>query len=335
MSELTDPDPQGKISRAIWTVSRGKLAIETEELGKRPAGSVLVRSLFSGVSRGTERLVFEGLVPESEWQRMRAPLQAGNFPFPVKYGYSTIGRVEDGSSHLNGQTVFALHPHQDWFYADEATLVPVPESLPPRRATLAANMETALNGVWDSGAAPGDNIVIIGAGVVGCLIAGICGRMPGAEVTLVDPLSSRKKFASNLGVNFSGPETSPREADIVFHTSATSEGLATALTSAGLEASIVEMSWYGSAQTSVPLGGAFHSKRLRLISSQVGSVSPTRRVRWSHQRRLAKALTLLDDHRYDTLLTHDVPFSSVVEVLPGLFNRSTDALGITINYERT
>lgn len=335
MPELADPDPQGKTSRSIWTVSRRKLAIETKELGKKPAGSVLVRSLFSGVSRGTERLVFEGLVPESEWQRMRAPQQAGNFPFPVKYGYSTIGRVEDGSSHLNGQTVFALHPHQDWFYADEATLIPVPESLPPRRATLAANMETALNGVWDSGAAPGDHIVIIGAGVVGCLIAGICGRMPGAEVTLVDTLSSREEIASQFGVNFSVPETSPREADIVFHTSATSEGLKTALNSAGFEASLVEMSWYGSAKISVPLGGAFHSKRLRLISSQVGSVSPTRRVRWSHQKRLAKALTLLKDHQYDTLLTHDVPFISAAEMLPELFNKSTDALGITINYERT
>ncbi|MFM8700505.1 MAG: zinc-dependent alcohol dehydrogenase [Hyphomicrobiales bacterium] len=335
MSELADPGPQGKTSRAIWTVSRGKLAIETEELGKKPAGSVLVRSLFSGVSRGTERLVFEGLVPESEWHTMRAPMQAGHFPFPVKYGYSTVGRVSDGSSHLNGQTVFALHPHQDWFYADEATLVPVPEGLPPRRATLAANMETALNGVWDSGAAPGDRIVIIGAGVVGCLIAGICGRMPGTEVTLVDVFSSRKRIASCLDVAFSGPETSPREADIVFHTSATSEGLATALNSAGFEASVMEMSWYGSAQIGVPLGGAFHSKRLRLISSQVGSVSPTRRARWSHQSRLAKALTLLEDHQYDTLLTHDVPFISAAEMLPELFNKSTDILGITINYERT
>lgn len=332
MSELADPDPQGKTSRAIWTVSRGKLAIETRELGKKPAGSVLVRSLFSGVSRGTERLVFEGLVPESEWQRMRAPLQAGNFPFPVKYGYSTIGRVEDGSSHLNGQTVFALHPHQDWFYADETTLVPVPESLPPRRATLAANMETALNGVWDSGAAPGDNIVIIGAGVVGCLIAGICGRMPGTEVTLVDPLSSREEIASLLGVNFSGPETSPCEADIVFHTSATSEGLATALNSAGFEASVMEMSWYGSAQIGVPLGGAFHSKRLSLISSQVGSVSASRRERWSRQRRLAKALSLLDDARFDALLTHNVPFSEADTLLPELFDISADVLGITITY---
>ena len=332
MSALADPASEGKSSRALWTVSRGKIAIRTENIGPKPEGGVLVRSLFSGLSRGTERLVFEGRVPESEWQNMRAPMQAGDFPFPVKYGYAAVGRVEDETSRLNGKIVLALHPHQECFFAAETALVTVPGTIPSRRATLAPNMETALNGVWDSGVGPGDRIVIIGAGIVGCLIAAICAGLPGAEVTLVDVRSSRSALASELGVKFVTPDLAPQDADLVFHTSAAPEGLATALSCAGFEGRIIEMSWYGAALIPVPLGGAFHSKRLSLISSQVGSVSPSRRGRWSHQRRLAKALALLDDARFDALLTHNVPFSQADTLLPELFDISADVLGITITY---
>ena len=332
MSALADPDPQGKRTRALWTVSRGKLAIREESIGPKPEGAVFVRSVFSGVSRGTERLVFDGNVPESEWQTMRAPMQAGEFPFPVKYGYAAVGRVDDPASSLDGKFVLALHPHQDCFFADVTKLIPVPANIPPRRATLAPNMETALNGVWDSGAGPGDRIVIVGAGIVGCLVAALCAALPGAEVTLIDVLPSRGLLAETLGVNFSTPDTAPPQADLVFHTSASAAGLNTAVSCAGFESRIVEMSWYGRASPVVPLGGAFHSKRLQLISSQVGAVSPLRRPRWSYERRLAKALALLDHEKFDALLTHLVAFDDAAMLLPDLFDHSVDALGITITY---
>ncbi len=204
-----------------------------------------MRTLFSGISRGTERLVFEGSIGLSEWERMRCPMQEGAFPFPVKYGYCTTGVVEDGPAHLVGSRVFCLHPHQDFFNVPITALASIPDEVPVRRATLAANMETALNAVWDSGAGPGDRIVVVGAGVVGLLVASLAARLPDAAVTAIDVDESRLPVAAALGAGFARPEHAPADADVVFHASASGLGLDTAINCAGLEATIVEMSWYG------------------------------------------------------------------------------------------
>ena len=190
----------------------------------RRTGFAQVRTLFSGISRGTERLVLAGLVPTSEWQRMRAPLQAGEFPFPVKYGYCAVGVVEAGPDTLLGRSVFCLHPHQDRFIAPVGMLTPVPEDVPARRATLAANMETALNALWDAGAGPADRIVVIGGGVVGLLVGFLAARLPGAQVVLSDVDPSRASLAAELGIAFAQPGALPADADIVFHTSASEHG---------------------------------------------------------------------------------------------------------------
>nr|WP_244543949.1 zinc-binding alcohol dehydrogenase [Bosea lupini] len=282
-------------------------------------GECLVRTLWSGISRGTERLVFEGRVPESEYERMRAPLQQGAFPFPVKYGYCAVGTVDAGPERLLGRTVFCLHPHQDRFVVSADRVTPLPEGLSARRAVLAANMETALNAHWDAGSGPADRIVVVGGGVLGLLVAYIAARLPGAEVTLVDLDDGRAGLARALGCRFALPADCPQDADLVFHASASAAGLATAIGAAGFEARIVELSWYGEGNVATPLGGAFHARRLQLISSQVGQVSPSRRARFDYARRMQAALVLLEDERLDALITDEIAFEDAPTRLPALF----------------
>ncbi|MCP4561317.1 MAG: zinc-binding alcohol dehydrogenase [Bosea sp.] len=293
--------------------------MNTEELPAPGPGDCLVRTLWTGISRGTERLVFEGRVPESEYERMRAPLQQGAFPFPVKYGYCAVGTVDAGPEELFGRTVFCLHPHQDRFVVAANRVTPLPEGLPARRAVLAANMETALNTHWDAGSGPADRIVVVGGGVLGLLVAFIAARLPGAEVTLVDLDESRAGLAQALGCRFALPADCPVDADLVFHASASAAGLATAIGAAGFEAKIVELSWYGEGSVAAPLGGAFHARRLQLISSQVGQVAPSRRARFDYARRMQTALGLLADERLDALITDEIAFGDAPARLPALF----------------
>jgi threonine dehydrogenase-like Zn-dependent dehydrogenase len=293
---------------------------------------VIVRTEFSGVSRGTERLVLSGSVGPSEWERMRAPLQAGALPFPVKYGYCAAGIVERGPDRLIGRRVFVLHPHQDVFAAPVSMAVPVPDDVPARRATLAANMETALNALWDSAAGPADQIAVVGGGIVGLLIAYLSSRLPGASVTLVDVAAERQTLARHFGFAFATPDRAPADCDVVFHTSVTAAGLATAIGAAGLEGTVVELSWYGDGLTPVPLGGAFHSRRLKLISSQVGHVSPARRPRWDYRRRIEAALRLLADPALDALLTEEITFDEAPAKLPEALAPGAPGLAPVIRY---
>jgi threonine dehydrogenase-like Zn-dependent dehydrogenase len=291
-----------------------------------------VRTLYSGLSRGTERLVFEGRVPASEWKRMRAPAQSGDFPFPVKYGYSAVGIVEAGPKELLDRHVFVLYPHQERFVVSSEDVVAIPKDIPARRAVLTANLETALNVLWDGNAAPGDRIVLIGAGIVGLLIGALAGRLPGAEVTIIDIDPSRGMLAKALGVAFSEPISAPRDADLVIHTSASQAGLALALECAGNEATIVEASWHGEGACNVSLGGSFHSRRLRLVSSQVGDIACHRRPRWTQRRRLETALRLLSDERLDALLGEEVPFAELPKLLPRLFAHNAPGVGALVRY---
>jgi len=281
------------------------------------ADSLQVRAINSGISRGTESLVFHGKVPESEWARMRCPFQEGEFPFPVKYGYAMVGRVEDGPAEQIGERVFSLYPHQSRFVIPATSAISIPDAVSDQRAVLAAQMETAMNGTWDAAPRIGDRIAIVGGGVAGCLLAYLCARLPGTQVTLIDINPDRREVAAALGANFATPdEELPSGCDLVFHASGTAEGLALALSLAGFEATVVEMSWYGSKPVAVDLGGAFHSQRLTILSSQVGSVSPARRARWDHRRRLSRALSLCADPRLDVLVSDETPFADIPARLP-------------------
>jgi NADPH:quinone reductase-like Zn-dependent oxidoreductase len=320
------------IAAALWYCGASKAEIRREVLGPPGAGEVRVKSLYSAISRGTESLVFAGRVPESEFARMRAPFMAGDFPFPIKYGYATVGRVEDGSAALSGRNVFALYPHQTRFNLPAASALVLPDDVSPHRAVLAANMETALNGVWDATPGPADHIAVIGAGVVGSLVAYLCGRLPAARVTLVDINPARAELASALGVSFAEPAKAERDCDLVVHASGSPDGLNTALELAGDEATVLEMSWYGDRIVSALLGGPFHSRRLRLLSSQVGSIAPSHRPRWTHHRRLAAALGLLTDPRLDVLLAPDIAFGDLPERLPQILAPGSTTLCQPIAY---
>jgi len=319
-------------AQALWYVGPGKAEIRAEPVAPLRPGEVRVRATLSALSRGTERLVFSGMVPESEYDRMRAPFMGGAFPFPVKYGYAMVGRIEDGPAELRNRLCFALYPHQTVFNLAAEKIVPLPERLPPERAVLAANMETALNATWDGEAEKARKIAVVGAGVLGLLVARLCVKGTGAAVTLVDIEPSRAKVAQKLGAAFAAPDEAPKECDLVFHTSASEAGLATALSLAAFEATVLELSWYGAREVKVPLGGAFHSQRLKLVSCQVGHVAPSHRATWSYRRRLEEALRLLDDPALDALLGPAVAFADLPKKLPDILNPTSGVLCQLVRY---
>ncbi len=317
---------------AFWTLAPGHGALREESLPAPGEGEVRVRSLFGAVSRGTEALVFQGRVPESEWQRMRAPLQAGEFPGPVKYGYVNVGVVEAGPEALLGRDVFCLYPHQDRYVVPAAAVTPLPAGLPAARAVLAANMETAINGCWDAEPRVGDRIVVIGAGVVGALVAWLCAAIPGTRVRLVDIAPERAELARALGVDFHLAGEAPADNDLVIHASGNPEGLRQALALAGDEARVVEMSWYGDRGVGLPLGEAFHSRRLKLISSQVGRLPVERVPRWDYRRRLSLALELLRDPRLDALISGESDFLELPDLMPRLIAAAGEVLCHRLRY---
>ncbi len=286
-------------------------------------GEARVRTLVSGLSRGTETLVFAGAVPASQRALMRCPHQEGEFPGPVKYGYCSVGRVEAGPSGWAGRRVFCLYPHQDRYVVSVDALVPIPDAVPSERAVLAANLETAINGLWDAAPRIGDRVAVVGAGVVGSLCAALLARMPGVSVELIDIDPRRAPLAEALGCRFSLPSQATPEADLVVHASGHSSGLATALRIAGFEATVLELSWYGEREVSVPLGEAFHSRRLTLRSSQVGAVATAQRARWTYRRRLTLALELLADPVFEACLGGRSHFPDLPETLARL-TRSPD-----------
>jgi len=322
-------------ARAFWIAAPGRGEIRTEPLVMPPGdrdGVVVVRALYSGISRGTEALVFQGRVPVSEYQRMRAPFQAGEFPAPVKYGYSSVGRVELGPRELKDRHVFVLHPHQTRYVVPAGAVHVLPDSVPPERAVLTANLETAINGVWDSRPQIGDRVTVVGAGAVGCLVAWLAGRVPGADVELVDVNPQRASVARALGVRFATPEQATENADVVVHASGAPSGLECALRVAGFEATIVEMIWYGDQTVPVTLGAAFHARRLTLKSSQVGTVASSQRARWDTRRRMQLALTLLADPVLDALITGESEFDALPVVMARLASAPGDTLCHRIRY---
>jgi 2-desacetyl-2-hydroxyethyl bacteriochlorophyllide A dehydrogenase len=328
---------QGQIvvARSLWYVKPGVAELRAERLAAPRPGEARVATLYSAVSRGTERLVANGEIPESEWTSMRAPLQSGAFPYPVKYGYSATGIVTAGSDTLLGKTVFCLHPHQDHFQVAEDMLAIVPDGIPAKRATLAANMETALNAHWDAATQPGDQVLVVGAGVVGLLVAHLAQRIAGADVTITDIDAGKADIAVALGLSFAMPDSIPKDNRIVFHTSASGGGLETAISAAAFEGRIIELSWFGARPATVRLGGAFHSRRLQIISSQVGHVAPSQRANVSHRQRLAKAIALLDDARLDALTASEIDFETAPATLPKIFSGNFAAPCPIIRYTKT
>ena len=320
-------------ARAFWVRTPGEGEIRPERLPEAGPGDVVVRTLHSGISRGTETLVFRGQVPASEHRRMRAPFQDGEFPGPVKYGYLSVGVVEQGPGELRGRTVFCLYPHQTAYVVPADAVVPVPDDVPPRRAVLAGTVETAVNALWDAPPLVGDRVTVVGAGMVGCCVARLLARFPGTTVELVDVDNTRAEVASALGVPFASPEHATGERDLVVHASATSAGLQLSLDLLRAEGTVLDLSWYGDRDVTLPLGGAFHARRLNLRASQVGLVAPARRDTRTTRDRLSLALELLRDPSFDALLSGSSRFRNLPEVMGQLADGRLSALCHTISYD--
>ena len=321
---------------AFWTVAPGRGELRRETLPPLRDGDVLVRSLYSAISRGTESLVFRGEVPPSEYQRMRAPFQQGDFPAPVKYGYINVGVVEAGcgaqAQALVGRRVFCLYPHQQAYVVPATAVVALPDAVPSARAVLAANLETAINAIWDASPTLGDRIAVVGGGVLGALVTWLCARIPGTEVELIDLDPSRAALATALGAGFALPDGARGNCDLVIHASGAPAGLARALELAGDEATVLEMSWYGQRSVTLALGEAFHARRLTLRSSQVGRLPPRQAPRWTYRRRMELALSLLVDSLPDVLISGESDFASLPDTLQRLSSAPAGALCHRIRY---
>ena len=319
-------------AHAFWLREPGVGEIRPAPLREPGPGDVLVRTLRSGVSRGTETMVFRGGVPASQYAAMRAPFQDGDFPGPVKYGYLSVGVVEQGPPELRGRTVFCLYPHQTAYVVPAQAVVVVPDDVPPARAVLAGTVETAVNALWDGGPLLGDRITVVGAGMVGCSVARLLTRIPGVQVTLVDIDATRADVAAALGVGFALPADAGGGRDLVVHTSATSAGLQQSLDLLAPEGTVIDLSWYGDAEIRLSLGGAFHSGRLGIRASQVGVVAAARRGRRTAAERLALALDLLRDPAFDALITGVSRFDELPDVMARLAGGSLPALCHTLSY---
>jgi len=320
-------------AHAFWLRGPGRGEIRPVALPEPGSGDVVVRTLRSGVSRGTETLVFRGGVPPSQYAAMRAPFQEGDFPGPVKYGYLNVGAVEEGPPELHGRTVFCLYPHQTAYVVPAAAVTVVPDDIPPARAVLAGTVETAVNALWDAAPLVGDQVAVVGAGMVGCCVARLLARFPGVDVTLVDVDESRAEVAAALGAAFALPAHARGGCDLVVHTSATSAGLQRSLDLLAPEGTVLDLSWYGDAEVRLSLGGAFHAGRLGLRASQVGTVSPARSPRRTTADRLALALDLLHDPGFDVIVTGASRFEELPDVMARLAEQSLPALCHTITYE--
>ncbi len=321
------------VERAYWLAEPGRGEIRAVEVQDPGPGEVRVRTLRSGVSRGTELLVHAGRVPTDQHDTMRAPYQEGEFPGPVKYGYLSVGVVEGGPAEHLGRTVFCLHPHQTAYVVPVAAVTVVPDDVPAERAVLAGTVETAVNALWDAAPLVGDRVTVVGAGMVGCCVARLLAQIPGVVATLVDLDESRAGTASALGLGFATPDGAPSEQDLVLHTSGTAAGLQRSLDLLAEDGTVVDLSWYGRDPVTLSLGAAFHSRRLSVRASQVGAVAIARRGRRTHAQRLALALELLRDPAYDALLTGSSPFEELPRVMDDLATGRLDGLCHTITYD--
>jgi hypothetical protein len=317
---------------AFWLCEPGLGRIKPVALADPGPEQVMVRTVRSAISRGTETLVFRGGVPADQYALMRAPFQEGDFPGPVKYGYLNVGVVEQGPPQLRGRTVFCLYPHQTTYVVPAASVLVVPDDVPPARAVLAGAVETAINALWDAAPLVGDRATVVGAGMIGCCVARVLARFPGVSVTLVDIDPGRSALAAALGVDFAVPAAAVGGRDLVVHTSATSAGLQQSLDLLRPEGTVLELSWYGDSNVSLSLGGAFHSGRLGIRASQVGAVAPARRTSRTTTDRLALALELLRDSSFDALLTGVSRFEELPEVMSQLSAGTLPAVCHSISY---
>ena len=313
-------------ARAVWFAAPRAVEIRDEPLGRLGPRDVVVRAIASAISHGTELLVYRGQVPRGT--TLDLPTLAGSFDFPIKYGYASVGRVEQVGSAVAdlhpGDLAFTLHPHQDVYVVPAALARRLPPELPPERGLFVANLETALNALLDEPVRLGERVVVFGQGVVGLLIGQLARRNGAERVIVVDGYEGRRRLARELGADAAWAPakdladrlrdaTDGRGADLVFEASGNPAALQAAIEAVAPHGTVVACSWYGSKPVSLELGGHFHRGRVRIRSSQVGQVDPGLLPRWDRARRSDAVRELLSGLPLDRLVTHRFPLEQAAD----------------------
>ena len=301
-------------TRALVFVEPRRVEVRGVELREPEPGEVLVRTELSGISGGTELLAYRGQIDPTLPLDEELGALGGTFAFPFRYGYGCVGRVERSRGPVDeGASVFAFHPHQDAFVAPAAEVLPF--DVPPRHATRFPLVETALQISLDTGDVSGRVVAVFGLGPVGLLTA-ILLRGRGARVVAAEPSGWRRDLAASLGIAASAPGELPDAAraaaahgvPVAIETSGDPQALAAALPLLAHEGTALVASWYGTKPVRLPLGGAFHRRRLTIRSTQVSTIPSALRAEWSVDRRRAEAWRLMGDLPLGALATHEVPF---------------------------
>jgi NADPH:quinone reductase-like Zn-dependent oxidoreductase len=320
--------------RELWFVAPGRVEVRHSEQRPLEPGTVRARGLASGISQGTELLLFKGEGPVPFDPSLDAP---GRATYPRRYGYAWVGEICEGSGPFpRGARVFALAPHGDEHLAEPASFRLLPEQVPPARAVLAANLETAINVVWDGAVALGDRVIVVGGGLVG-LLAGYCARLGGArQVALVEPASRRRDVARRLGFDEAVPPERATalgtDADVVIEASGNPACLDLAIARARHEGVVTVASFYGQRVAPVALGSEFHRRRLTLRASQVSHLPPARAAAWSFARRFELVCQLLQDPLLDVLLEPATPFDAAASTYERLARAPGDLLQTVFSY---
>lgn len=318
--------------KELWHISGTDSVIQKSQVDETLAEAV-VQSYYSFISAGTERIVSMGQVPGQIANQMRVPYMKGNFPFPVSYGYSVVGKVIKGPDKLKSRFVHLLHPHHDFVLAKEQDIFLIPDKVPAKRAVFASNMETVVNAIWDSKFQLGDRILIAGFGTVGALLALTLMQFPGINVMITDRNRERKNFIKACGIElFEEGINSDEQFDICFHCTGNENGLQLCIDHARMEGKIIELSWYGNKNVNVNLGGSFHIGRKTIISSQVSNIPVDKKTFWDFKKRKELVFKLLENNIYDRLPCLEIPFTDSPKFFNRLRNDIINEQGLIIRY---
>jgi 2-desacetyl-2-hydroxyethyl bacteriochlorophyllide A dehydrogenase len=320
---------------SVWLPRAREVELRRESVANVQPSDVRIAAIASAISHGTEMLVFRGLVPEG--LELDLPTLRGSFTFPIKYGYASVGRVVEAGADVGclavGDAVFVHHPHQSTYVVPATMPIRLPDGLDPLLGVFLANVETAVNVVVDAAPRLGERVAVFGQGVVGLLITQLLRRTGVSQIVVVEPVAQRRDLALALGADValeSGGSIS--DVDLAIEVSGNAAALDAALNSVAFGGTVVVASWYGTKTVPLMLGGAFHRRRLRIVSSQVSTIDAALQPRWTHQRRLALASQLLSELELTSLITHRFPIDRAAEAFALVDQHGDQTIQVVLTY---
>lgn len=333
--------------RSVFFTAPNQAAVIEESLPALAPGEVLVETLVSAISPGTEMLFYRGQLPAGVAVDTSIASLSGGLSYPLKYGYACVGRViglgADVPDEWSGRLIFAFHPHESHFCAPVASLLPVPSGIDPERAALLPNAETAVNLVMDAAPLVGERVVVFGLGIVGLLTTALLAQFPLAARYAVDPIESRRALAASLGATetfapadletLSTALAESSGADLIFELSGQPAALDQAVQMAGFGARVVVGSWYGNKRANLDLGEHFHRNRLQIVSSQVSTLAPHLTGRWTKARRIQSAWRFLADLPVERLVTHRFPVEEAANAYRLIDQQPEQTVQVLLKYQ--